>query len=114
MSVTGGISPSKTLFLNCYYIDFTGSKLDCVATSFTFEWFEGSVDVTSLEAYPLVYASPMDIHGDDVKLKGAASITEVLQERGRRFLEVCEVSHKLHENLTIGPRIEEVIYKFEP
>lgn len=102
------------LIVVCYYVDFTGSSFQPVTTSFTFMPFDGSVDVTSLEAYPLIYSSPVDMHGDGMKVTGTTPMVELLEERGRRFLEVCEVSHKLYENLTVGPRIEEVILKFEP
>ena len=102
---SGAFHPLK---VSCYYIDFTGSRFDCVRDDFTFRPFNGSVEVSSLEAYPLAYASHTDVEGDWVKGNGSASTSHLLEARGRRFLEVCGVSHKLYESLTVGSKIEEV------
>ena len=102
------------LIVHCYYIDFTGSRFECVADTFTFRPFDGSVEVTSLEAYPLAYAGPRDIEGDGIKRVQPTITSALLEERGYRFLEVCKVSHKLYEGLTVGPKVEEVTSRRGP
>lgn len=82
-------SPLKLL---CYYIDFGGSRFECVSDTFTFRPFDNEMTITDLDAYPLANASLGDAQGEEAML-------EALKTRGRSFIEVTEASHRLYEGL---------------
>ncbi|KAL2012489.1 hypothetical protein VTN00DRAFT_14 [Thermoascus crustaceus] len=89
------------LEIDCYYLDYSGSKYDCVADRFSLKPFEGEVAITSLEVYPLRFGTHES--GED-----GNTLEEFLIDRGRKFIELSEVSHSLYEGLTVGENPEEI------
>lgn len=89
------------LEIDCYYLDYSGSKYDCVTDRFSLKPFEGEVAITSLEVYPLRFGTYES--GED-----GNTLEDFLIDRGRKFIELSEVSHKLYEGLTVGENPEEV------
>ncbi|KAI1753757.1 hypothetical protein F4782DRAFT_545533 [Xylaria castorea] len=79
------------LCVYCFYIDFNGLTYGTVRDIFVFKPYEGELDIRSLQAYPIEYAT-----GD------------MLSDRGKKFLQLTSVSHKQYEGLTIGSNREEI------
>lgn len=75
----------------CFYIDFDGIKYGIVRDVFIFKPYEGEINIRSLQAYPIQYAT-----------------NNTLLERGKAFLELTRISHKRYEGLTTGRSREEV------
>lgn len=100
-------TPLKVL---CYYVDFNGTRYDCVADTFKFAPFDGEVEIQSLEAYPLTYAHEPREPAVSPSPRDASSprrgIVDFLQSRGRDFIRVSEASHRLYEGLTVGAKEE--------
>lgn len=83
------------LMIDCYYLDCDGSRYDCVSEKFHIKPFDGEVDVTSLEAFPV---------GFDQKLK-----PDYFENRGLTFLSLSfGFAHRQYEALTVGTNSEEV------
>lgn len=79
-----------SLIIYCFYIDFDGITYGTVRDVFIFKPYEGDVDIRSLQAYPIQYAT-----------------NNTLSVRGETFLQLTRVSHKQYEGLTAGPNREE-------
>ncbi|RYC63068.1 hypothetical protein CHU98_g3163 [Xylaria longipes] len=75
----------------CFYIDFDGLTYGIVDEVFIFKPYEGEVDIRSLQAYPIEFATD-----------------HTLLDRGEKFLQLTRVSHKQYEGLTTGPNREEI------
>ncbi|KAI3338701.1 hypothetical protein F4824DRAFT_74130 [Ustulina deusta] len=80
-----------SLIIYCFYIDFDGITYGTVRDVFIFKPYEGDVDIRSLQAYPIQYAT-----------------NNTLSVRGETFLQLTRVSHKQYEGLTAGPNREEI------
>jgi hypothetical protein len=95
-----------TLNVLCFNIDFDGLNYGAVRELFAFRPFDGLVDITSLEAYPVMYLKPRL----ERSLAPGVQTEEVdiYLERGRKFLSVSAVSHMSYEGLAIGQSREEV------
>lgn len=89
------------LMIDCYYLDYSGSKYDCVAEKFLLKPFEGEVAITFLEVYPMRFVT-------QERRADGKTLEEFLIDRGRKFIELTEVSHKRYEGLTLGESREEV------
>jgi hypothetical protein len=116
------------LYIYSFYIDFNGSKYGTVAEVFVLKPYDREVDIRSLEVYPLHYLRtlPSGVHMKQENAKDEAQkiqkealpmqedtrtqtlTTDVLLERGRRFIDVTAVSHMNYEGLTVGDSREEV------
>ncbi|KAI1505354.1 hypothetical protein F5X99DRAFT_369089 [Biscogniauxia marginata] len=94
MSIRERFSP---LVVFCFYVEFDAKKYGPQQDFFIFRPFEGEVDITSLEAYPVHFHSQKD-----KTLQG-------LLDRGRKFIEMTAVSHMNYEGLTVGDDKEEII-----
>lgn len=95
-----------TLNVLCFHIDFDGLNYGAVRELFAFRPFDGLVDITSLEAYPVQYLKPQ--LGRTLDPSGQSEKTDSFLERGRKFLSVTAVSHLSYEGLAIGQSREEV------
>jgi hypothetical protein len=85
-------------------ISVNDNRYDCVADTFLFRPFDNEIEIVDLEAYPLAYAA---VEGSKDR-KGREEMLDFLTKRGKQFVEVSEVSHKLYEGLTYGSTREEV------
>lgn len=98
---------NKFAFLQvvCFHIDFDGAKYDLVQEVFTFRPYDGFVDITSLEAYPMQYlkTQPGRFPGGDDHTE-----EDSLLQRGRKFIDATVVSHLSHEGLSVGKSRQEV------
>ncbi|KAJ2988903.1 hypothetical protein NUW58_g3738 [Xylaria curta] len=79
------------LYVYCFYVDFNGLAYGVVREVFVFKPYEGEMDIRSLQAYPIEYAT-----------------NHTLLDRGKTFLQLTKVSHKRYEGLTTGPNREEI------
>ncbi|KAI0451497.1 hypothetical protein F5B21DRAFT_516664 [Xylaria acuta] len=75
----------------CFYIDFNGLTYGIIREVFIFKPYEGELDIRSLQAYPIEYAT-----------------NNPLLDRGKAFLQLTRVSHKQYEGLTTGSNREEI------
>lgn len=94
----------------CYYVDFNGTRYDCVADTFEFTPFDGEAEIQALEAYPLTYAheprEPAVLPLPRDNSPPRRGILDFLQRRGRDYIRVSEASHRLYEGITVGAREE--------
>ncbi|KAI0890589.1 uncharacterized protein GGS22DRAFT_151326 [Annulohypoxylon maeteangense] len=86
-----------SLKVYCFSVDSDGEKYTPVEDFFIFKPFEGEIDITSLEAYPTHFNSQYE------------KVSEMLLQRGRKFIEMTEISHMIYEGLTVGEDKEEVL-----
>ncbi|XXG93940.1 hypothetical protein Hte_000190 [Hypoxylon texense] len=84
------------LIVFCFSISFNGEKYTPVEDFFVFKPFEGEVDITSLEGYPLRFH------------RQGEQISRMLLERGRKFIDMTAISHMTYEGLTVGDDRQEV------
>lgn len=75
------------LVVHCYYIDYDSKKWSAVPDGFIFRPFEGEVDISTLEAYPLTPGQ---------------EIWNAMKERGKRFINMTLVSYCEYDGLTVG------------
>ncbi|KAI1142730.1 hypothetical protein F5Y05DRAFT_129218 [Hypoxylon sp. FL0543] len=85
------------LTVYCFSVGSDAERYAPVEDFFVFKPFEGEVDITSLEAYPLRFH------------RQQARISEMLLERGRKFIDMTSISHMTYEGLTVGNEKEEVV-----
>ncbi|KAL8397945.1 hypothetical protein RB594_004600 [Gaeumannomyces avenae] len=96
----------------CVYIDFDGKSLGPVPKVFDFRKFEGEVDITSLEVYPLRFhpAKRVDFTDSEWEKLEALPASERhrqrLIRRGAKFLQVAGVKHMYYAGPTLGARDE--------
>ncbi|KAI1121218.1 hypothetical protein F5Y10DRAFT_288721 [Nemania abortiva] len=81
----------NALEVYCFHIDFDGLKYGIVRDVFVFRPYEGEMDIRSLQAYPIQYAT-----------------NNTLLDRGRTFLQLTRISHKQYEGMTAGRSREEI------
>ncbi|KAI1461615.1 hypothetical protein F4805DRAFT_412694 [Annulohypoxylon moriforme] len=86
-----------TLKVYCFSVDSDAEKYTPVEDFFLFKPFEGEVDITSLEAYPLRFHPQKE------------QVYDMLLQRGRKFIEMTQISHMIYEGLTVGEDKEEVL-----
>lgn len=79
------------LLVYCFYVDFNGTEYGMVRDVFIFRPYEREMNIRALQAYPIRYATH-----------------DLLQNRGRTFLEMTRVSHMQYEGLTVGENREDV------
>lgn len=85
-----------TLKVYCFSVDSDAEKYTPVEDFFIFKPFEGEVDITSLEAYPIRFHPQYE------------EVSDMLLQRGRKFIEMTQISHMIYEGLTVGEDKEEV------
>ncbi|KAI2462837.1 hypothetical protein F4781DRAFT_426853 [Annulohypoxylon bovei var. microspora] len=86
-----------SLKVYCFSVESDAEKYTPVEDFFIFKPFEGEIDITSLEAYPLRFHPQYE------------KISEMLLQRGRKFIEMTEISHMIYEGTTVGEDKEEVL-----
>ncbi|KAK3349666.1 hypothetical protein B0T25DRAFT_247604 [Lasiosphaeria hispida] len=84
-------SSYSELYVYCFYVDFNGSQYGTMRDIFVFKPYEREMDIRSLTAYPVCYAD-----------------NEMLQKRGKAFMDATRVSHMQYEGLTTGPNREDI------
>ncbi|XDG07175.1 hypothetical protein ABKA04_006790 [Annulohypoxylon sp. FPYF3050] len=84
-----------TLKVYCFSVDSDAEKYTPVEDFFIFKPFEGEVDITSLEAYPIRFHPQYE------------QVSDMLLQRGRKFIEMTQISHMIYEGLTVGEDKEE-------
>ncbi|KAL8300874.1 hypothetical protein RB597_009389 [Gaeumannomyces tritici] len=98
--------------ITCVYIDFDGKSLGPVPKVFNFRKFEGEVDITSLEVYPLRFhpAKRADFTDSEWEKLEALPASERhrqrLVRRGAKFLRVAGVKHMYYAGPTLEARDE--------
>lgn len=104
-SAQGNKNKFAPLHVVCLNVDFDGVKYGPVQEIFTFRPYDGLVDITSLEAYPMQYlkTQPSRFPGGDEQPENVS-----LLERGRNFIDATVVSHLSHEGLSVGKNRHEV------
>ncbi|KAI1409797.1 hypothetical protein F5Y13DRAFT_203189 [Hypoxylon sp. FL1857] len=85
------------LIIYCFSVESNAERYTPVKDFFVFKPFEGEVDITSLEAYPLRFH------------RQKPHISEMLLERGRKFIDMTSISHMTYDGLTVGDDREEVV-----
>lgn len=85
--------PSSPFRIDCYYLDFDGSRFGPVHRRFQIRPFEGLRQITALDLHPLEYQGN---HKD---------LIDKLTKRGAEFVGLTQVSHKYFKGRTIveGP-----------
>ncbi|OTA92035.1 hypothetical protein M434DRAFT_396717 [Hypoxylon sp. CO27-5] len=86
-----------SLIVYCFSVESDAERYTPVEDFFIFKPFEGEVDVTSLEAYPLQFH------------RQKSQISKMLLERGRKFIDMTSISHVTYDGLTVGDDKEEVV-----
>lgn len=84
-------SSYSELDVYCFYIDFDGLSYGMVRELFNFKPYDGELDIRSLQAYPIQYAT-----------------NHTLSNRGKTFLQLTRVSHKQYEGLNAGSNRGEI------
>lgn len=77
-----GRGSRRALKLICWTYDWNGKTFNRVPVKFTFEEFQGSRGIETLEAYPLKFRS-------DTPTCSTEQLRERLRRRGRRFRDLC-------------------------
>lgn len=86
-------------YLDCYFIDFDGTKFTVGLNGFEFKPYTGKKKITSLEVYPSRF------RGESGQ---ASQVGTDLTQRGKDFLALTLVSHRNFDGTSFGERKEEV------
>lgn len=98
-SVDIGVKDSySNLNILSYRLDFDGQEFGTIPGTFIIKPFEGLVDITSLEVYPLNLR----------KTTGPGPPDQDLKERGLAFINMLHYAHRHYEGLTLGHKRDEV------
>lgn len=76
--------------IDCFYLDFDGTKFGPLPQKFMLQEYEGEVAITSLEVFPIRF-------DDDPK-----NTEKLLLKRGRKFVKLASVDHKYYSGRTLG------------
>lgn len=92
LQVTGGRTSLRSqntsnLDIDCFSLDFDGTELGSVSTTFYIRPYSGTVLVSDLVVFPLLCAEP--------------ELRERLLARGRKFQSLCQVSHRRYQGLSL-------------
>jgi len=85
--------------IQCYYVEYTGTGWRSVLDYIVLKPFDGPMDIIDLEAYPIQYRS---------QLKESVDPYQDLIDRGRKYVNLTQISHLRYEGPTIGDSSEEV------
>jgi hypothetical protein len=86
-----GVSP---FILDCFYLDYNGTKFGPREERLIMQEYSGLKPVSSLEVVPIHFLRDF---------KGTQSS---LVARGKRYADLCPISHKIYKGLTLGEKIE--------
>ncbi|KAI0593411.1 hypothetical protein F4775DRAFT_578016 [Biscogniauxia sp. FL1348] len=84
------------LVVYCFTVRFNAQKYGPSTDFFIFKPFDGEIEITDLEAYPIRFHPQKD------------SIVQRLLDRGRKFIDISTVSHMSYDGLTVGDTKEEI------
>ncbi|KAL8310283.1 hypothetical protein RB597_010213 [Gaeumannomyces tritici] len=87
-----------SLLVSCYYIDFNGARLSAVPDIFKIRPFDGEMEVTSLNVFPIAYQRHLGTQDKAIDLHA----------RGLKFLEWTRVTHLSYDGQTVGETQEEI------
>ncbi|KAI1633376.1 hypothetical protein F4809DRAFT_623386 [Biscogniauxia mediterranea] len=85
------------LVVYCFTVRFNGQKYGPTTDFFIFKPFDGEIDITDLEAYPIRFYAQKE------------SIVQRLLERGRKFIDISTVSHMNYDGLSVGDTKEGIL-----
>jgi hypothetical protein len=86
-----GVSP---FVLDCFYLDYNGAKFGPREERLIMQEYSGMKPVLSLEVVPINFLQ-------DLKVTQSS-----LLARGKRYADLCPISHKIYKGLTLGEKIE--------
>ena len=75
--------------IDCFYLDFDGTKFGALPKKFEFQEYDGEVTITSLEVYPIRF------HDDPKKTEKS------LMKQGKKFVKLAGVEHKYYSGPTL-------------
>ncbi|KAI9773325.1 MAG: hypothetical protein M1840_007540 [Geoglossum simile] len=90
-----GYDEFSPLVIDCYGLDFNGMDYGISGGKFRIDPYEDETAINSLEAYPLRFSEE-------------GGLQQRLVDRGRKFIQLSEVSHRFYEGLTFGEDREEI------
>lgn len=96
--------------ITCVYIDFDGSSIGPVSKTINFKQFDGQMDITSLEVYPvqLHHFKKTEISDNDWRelqsLVPEKRYRQYLINRGAKFLSVLAIEPMYYAGPTLGVR----------
>jgi hypothetical protein len=108
------ITTYAPLFVYCFYIDYNGERYGTVSEVFIFKPFDEEMEIRSLEICPLFYlddcveSSFCDPQAVPRAIGTSKSYSNMLEERGKKFMKATSVSHMNYDGLTVGKSREEV------
>ena len=77
----------SNLVIDCFYLDFDGKQVRPVPKTISIRPYDDLLPITTLEVYPLKYEKERP--------------RENLIQRGRKFVEIVQVSHRRYEGLNL-------------
>lgn len=75
--------------IDCFYLDFDGTKFGALPKKFEFQEYDGEVAITSLQVYPIRF------DGDPKRTEKS------LMKQGRKFVKLAGVEHKFYSGPTL-------------
>lgn len=97
-------SVGSPLVITCIHIDFNGKEFGPVTTTFSIPEYIGERSTSSLPIWPLAF------------MEEPQELKKGLVSRGKRFIELAQISHKEYTGLTIDPKEDidsQIIVDFE-
>ncbi|KAL8364823.1 hypothetical protein RB595_003887 [Gaeumannomyces hyphopodioides] len=82
----------------CHFVDYNGIQLNIVPEIFEIKPFDGEVEVSTLQVFPIAYR----------RLLGHYANSPDFHERGLQFLGYTQVTHIDYDGLTVGDTAEEI------
>ncbi len=86
--------PHSPLTIDCYYLDFDGTRIAAVSERFVIMPFDGLMDINNLEVYPTNTNPRLQDGFFDI--------------RGRQYLDLLSPSYQYYAGWTLGPNREMV------
>lgn len=94
------------LSIQCYYIEYTGTQWQPVLDHIVLKPYDGTMEITELEVFPIQYRS---------QIKGTEDPYLDLYERGSKYVNLTRMSHLRYEGFTAGDTSEQVgVFDREP
>lgn len=75
--------------IDCFYLDFDGTKFGPMPQKFLFQEYEGEVPITSLKVFPMRFD------------ENPKNTEKLLERRGRKFVKLANVEHKYYSGRTL-------------
>lgn len=94
------------LVVDCFRLDYDGISVGPVPATISIRPYQGTRSITDLPTYPLRWSKDT-VHVE----KEEKSLSEYLEDRGRKFEELVQVSHRRYKGLTL--REDQLFESFE-